>query len=243
MIHSMTAYARKEMNTSWGTCIWEIRSVNQRFLECQCRLPEAYRAVEPALREKIRQRLQRGKVEISLRVQAPEDSHEQLQLNQGLVTQLMACSESLQQQFQHGNAHINLVDLMRWPGVLSAPTQDQATLQATLLQQVDALLEAFLAARQREGQAMAQLIEDRLDSISTQVSHVNAQMPDILKWQEEKLRSKLAELQEQVDAGRIEQELVILAQKLDVAEEMDRLHVHIQETKRILKKAAHAADA
>lgn len=234
MIHSMTAYARSEHKESWGNCIWEIRSVNQRYLECSFRLPETYRALEPILREKIRQRIQRGKIEINLRIQNTSDHQEQLQLNHTLAQQLIACTQQLKDQLPAGQTQLNVMDILRWPGVLTPMEQDQSTLQKTLLQHTDALLDDFLQVRQREGQATAEFMLQKIEDIQAHVSFVYGKMPEILQWQKEKLSNRLNEITEDLDSNRLEQEMLFLAQKIDVAEEMERLQAHIKETQRIL---------
>lgn len=236
MIYSMTAYARSEVKEPWGTCIWELRSVNQRYLECHFRLPEMQRALEPTLREKIRQKLQRGKIEINLRIQNSQREDQQLILNQALADQIITASQHLASQLDHQSGSIDPMDILRWPGVMNTTEQDQSDLQKCLLKHVDTLIEDFLAARQREGRAMADVIRDKLDQIESHVAFVTSKMTTVLQWQREKLTHKLNELQQDLDPNRLEQELLYVAQKTDVAEEMERLQAHITETRRILKK-------
>ncbi|WP_016954509.1 YicC/YloC family endoribonuclease [Catenovulum agarivorans] len=234
-IHSMTAFARREQKTEWGTFAWEIRSVNQRYLETYFRLPEQFRGLEPVLREKIRKAMQRGKVEINLRITDTDKSTGNLTINQNLVDQL--CNHALKIQAQLNNAVINPVDLMRWPGVMQAEEQDLDEQQAQLLAEFDLTIKDFLAARASEGENLKALIEQRLEGIASQVAIVREQMPQVLAWQRERLTTRLAELKEQVDESRVEQELIMLAQRVDVAEELDRLDSHIKESRdKILKK-------
>tara|TARA_B100001094_G_scaffold10879_1_gene9720 strand:- start:1482 stop:2339 length:858 start_codon:yes stop_codon:yes gene_type:complete len=230
----MTAYARSEYKESWGTCIWEIRSVNQRYLECSFRLPETYRSLEPVLREKIRQRVQRGKIEINLRIQNENDHQEQLQLNNTLAQQLITSSQQLEKLLPEGQAQLNIMDILRWPGVITPMEQDQSVVQKTLLKHTDALLDQFIQARQREGQATADLMLQKIEGIQEHVDLVCSKMPVILQWQKDKLNDRLKEITEDLDPSRLEQEMLFLAQKIDVAEEMERLQAHIKETQRIL---------
>ncbi|KMT66069.1 YicC/YloC family endoribonuclease [Catenovulum maritimum] len=234
-IHSMTAFARRETKAEWGTFTWEIRSVNQRFLENHFRLPEQYRGLEPVLREKLRKAMQRGKLEINLRIQDSEKSASNLSINQDLVDQLCQHAQSIQAKLT--GSQINPVDIMRWPGVMQAEEQDLDTIQALFLSEFDALIQDFLAARASEGQALKTLIETRLNTISEQVEIVRSEMPAVLIWQRERLETKLADLKEQIDPARLEQELIMQAQRIDVAEELDRLDAHIAETRdKVLKK-------
>ncbi|WP_163933827.1 YicC/YloC family endoribonuclease [Paraferrimonas sp. SM1919] len=235
MIHSMTAFARIEHKADWGNASWEIRSVNQRYLETYLRLPEQFRSLEPILRERLRKRLSRGKVEVNLRFDLNQQENTELQLNQKLAGQLIESAKWLQQQ-AGDNAQLNLVDLMRWPGVMSSEEQDLDTVKAEILAQFDAAVDQFVAARGREGEAIYTMIDSRLDAISEQAAIVRKHMPEVIQWQRDKLQAKFDEINGELDPARIEQEMVLMAQKMDVAEELDRLDAHIVETKRILKK-------
>lgn len=230
----MTAYARFEIKGEWGTASWELRSVNQRYLETLPRLPEQFRGLEPAVRDRLRQRLTRGKVECQLRFEASETSQSALQLNRDLAEQLIESAQWIQQKT--GDGQINPVDILRWPGVISAGEQDLDSINQQLLSGLDKTLDLFIEAREREGQALKVLIEQRLHAVSAETAKVRARMPNILIWQRERLVNKLQEAEVQLDSNRLEQELVIMAQRIDVAEELDRLAAHIQETFAILNK-------
>lgn len=234
MIRSMTAYARRETKGEWGSAAWELRSVNQRYLETYIRLPEQFRGLEPVIRERIRNRLTRGKIECQLRFDADPHTQSALVLNEKLAIQLVQAANWVKMRSDEGE--INPVDILRWPGVMSAEEQDLDAISAELLQALDETLEDFITSRETEGAALKALIEQRLAGVTTEVSKVRAQMPDVLKWQRERLVSKLEEAQVQVDSNRLEQELIMLAQRVDVAEELDRLEAHVKETYNILKK-------
>lgn len=234
MIRSMTAYARRETKGEWGTAAWELRSVNQRYLETYIRLPEQFRGLEPVIRERIRSRLTRGKIECNLRFDADPSAQSSLVLNEKLAIQLVQAANWVKMQSDEGE--INPVDILRWPGVMSAEEQDLDAISAELLKALDAALDDFIASRETEGAALKSLIEQRLEGVSTEVTKVRAQMPDVLKWQRERLVTKLEEAQVQLDSNRVEQELIMLAQRVDVAEELDRLEAHVKETYNILKK-------
>jgi len=234
MIHSMTAYAREEVKGDWGTAVWELRSVNQRYLETHFRLPEQFRALEIPLRERLRKQLQRGKVECNLRFSAGSESNTELKINEELARAVIRGAEWLQNQ--GAKASVDPLEVLRWPGVLGAEETDMDTVQAHLLTGFETALKSFLEHRAAEGGNMQKLIEERLDGISTQATNVRARMPEIIQWQRERLLSKFAEAKIELDAERIEQEMVMLAQKSDVAEELDRLDSHIKETRNSLKK-------
>ncbi|AYC17043.1 hypothetical protein DZA65_00116 [Dickeya dianthicola] len=234
MIRSMTAYARREIKGDWGSAAWELRSVNQRYLETYIRLPEQFRSLEPVIRERIRNRLTRGKIECGLRFELDPRAQGQLILNEQLAKQLVAAANWVKMQSDEGE--VNPLDILRWPGVMSAQEQDLDAISTELMQALEAALDDFIIARESEGNALKALIEQRLVGVSAEVAKVRAHMPNILQWQREKLQSKLDEAQVQLDGNRLEQELVLLAQRIDVAEELDRLEAHVRETYKILNK-------
>jgi len=234
MIRSMTAYARREAKGTWGSAAWELRSVNQRYLETYIRLPEQFRSLEPVIRERIRQRLTRGKIECNLRFDADPGAQGELMLNETLARQLVQAANWVKMQSDEGA--INPMEILRWPGVMSAQEQDLDAINAQLLSALDGALDDFIIARESEGAALKALIEQRLDGVKQEVAKVRAQMPDILKWQRERLVTKLEEAEVQLENNRLEQELVMMAQRIDVAEELDRLEAHVKETYNILGK-------
>jgi len=234
MIRSMTAYARREIKGDWGSAAWELRSINQRYLETYIRLPEQFRSLEPVIRERIRNRLPRGKIECGLRFELDPRAQGQLILNEQLAKQLVTAANWVKMQSDEGE--VNPLDILRWPGVMSAQEQDLDAISAELMKALEAALDDFIIARESEGNALKTLIEQRLVGVSAEVAKVRAHMPNILQWQREKLQSKLDEAQVQLDGNRLEQELVLLAQRIDVAEELDRLEAHVRETYKILNK-------
>ncbi|MCK2085948.1 YicC family protein [Aeromonas sp. 3925] len=234
MIHSMTAYARKEFKGDWGTAVWEIRSVNQRYLETYIRLPEQLRSLEPVLRERFRAKLQRGKVECSLRFEAAQAAASQLHINEELARLIIDSANWVMKEA--GQGQLNPVDVLRWPGVMAAAEQDMDAVATELLGGFDLTMEEFLASRASEGANLKALIQQRLDGIQVEVKKVREHLPQIIEWQRQKLTDRLAEAKVELDPARIEQEIVLLAQKIDVAEELDRLEMHIGETIKIMKK-------
>ncbi|MFZ4834670.1 YicC/YloC family endoribonuclease [Rouxiella sp. Mn2063] len=234
MIRSMTAYARREIKGNWGSAAWELRSVNQRYLETYIRLPEQFRSLEPVIRERIRARLTRGKVECNLRFELDPSAQGTLQLNEKLAKQLVESAKWVKMQSDEGE--INPLDVLRWPGVMVAEEQDLDAISTELLQALETALDDFISARESEGAALKTLIEQRLEGVSAEVIKVRAQMPNILLWQRERLVSKLEDAQVQLENNRLEQELVLMAQRVDVAEELDRLEAHVKETHKIMKK-------
>ena len=234
MIYSMTAFARLEVKKDWGDAVWEIRSVNQRYLENFFRLPEQFRGLENTLREKLRQSLTRGKIECSLRIETKKQTNAELNLNKELANQVI---QSLQWiKAQAGEGEINLTDVLRYPGVVEAQEQDLDAISQDLLTAFDDLLTDFIAMRGREGEKLNDIFQQRLDAIAVEADKVRSQMPAVLQWQRERLLQRFEDAQINLDPQRVEQEMILLAQRVDVAEELDRLQMHVKETTNILKK-------
>lgn len=233
MIRSMTAYATVERATAGGTLVGELRAVNHRFLELGLRLPDELRALEPALRERVAARIQRGKLDFVLRLRAPEGEGA-LQIDPTRVAQLSELALDLSARFP--GLRTELTDLLQFPGVLQNKAIDAAALHAEALGLLDELLEQFVAAREREGEKLAAVIAERVDAIAARAAEARELMPQIRAGQRQKLEARLADLSQPADPGRLEQELVIWLQKLDVDEELDRLDSHIKEIRRVLKQ-------
>jgi len=234
MIHSMTAFSRFEVKGDWGNAVWEIRSVNQRFLETYFRLPEQFRSIEPVLRERFRKQLNRGKVECSLRFNANASEKNNLSLNKDLAEQLLQHASWINEQTL--NSQLNPLEIMRWPGVMEAEEADMTTIQKEILVGFEQALKDFIEARASEGENLKVLIEQRLEGIIEQSEKVKAFMPEVIAWQRKRITDKFTDAKIELDSSRVEQELVLLAQKMDVDEEIDRLFSHVKETKSILKK-------
>lgn len=233
MIRSMTAYAGGERVTRWGTLGCELRSVNHRFLEVGVRLPEELRALEPQLRERIASRVSRGKLDLVMRLRAPEAAAS-LAVNEALVDQLGELAQRLQARFPA--MQVGFTDLLQYPGVLQAEATDSAALQAEALALLDEVVTGFVQAREREGDKLATAISERVDAVERIAADVRELIPVIREGQRAKLAARLADLPHPVDPGRAEQELVMWLQKLDVDEELDRLGSHIAEIRRILRQ-------
>ncbi len=232
MIRSMTAFASGERTTPWGTLGCELRSVNHRFLELGVRLPDELRALEPALRERVAGRVARGKIDLTLRLRSPEGEGA-LQLNAARLRELSELALDLDSRFPR--LRTELTELLQFPGVLQSQATDPAELQAQALSLLDEVLDEFVRAREREGGKLAAVITERVDGIAALASEVRAMMPQIRAGQRTKLEARLADLAQPLDNGRLEQELVMWLQKLDVDEELDRLDSHVAEARRVLK--------
>ncbi len=230
----MTAYARREVKGDWGTAVWEIRSVNQRYLETYFRMPEQFRGLEPVLRERFRKRLARGKVECHLRFEANNAASSELRINEDLARQVIKAAQWV--KTESGEGGINPFQVLQWQGVMEAPEQDFDSINKELLAEFELAVNDFVEARASEGENMKALIVQRLDAITEEAAKVRARMPEILEWQRNRLLTKFEDAKIELDSSRVEQELILLAQKSDVAEELDRLDSHVKETTNVMKK-------
>lgn len=235
MTRSMTAFARHEEQTELGSLSWEIRSVNHRYLEVSFRLEESFRPFEMAMRKLISDTLSRGKVEVALRYRAPEQTQTSLQMNEGLAKTIMENYQQLA-SFTDNAAPIDILRVMQWPGVIQTESLDQDALQATVLNSLKHALADLVATREREGAALEQMIIQRCEQINDIAEQTKVRLPEILASHRQKLSDRIAELEVSLEPERLEQEMVLLAQKADVAEEIDRLQNHVNEVKHTLKR-------
>jgi uncharacterized protein (TIGR00255 family) len=234
MIRSMTAFAACERTASAGQLGCELRSVNHRFLELSLRVPEELRPIESALRERVAQKVSRGKVDLSLRLRTGAGLRPQLTVNGELVEQLALLVRRLHPQFP--NMSIDFIELLRYPGVVEEAGVDQHGLQAEALSLLDETLGEFVAAREREGTALAAAMHERLDGIERIAAQVKEWLPEIRAALRARLDQRLADLKQPLDPGRLEQEVVLNLQKMDVDEELDRLASHVAEARRVLSR-------
>ena len=239
MIHSMTAFARKDRQGDWGTAAWELRSVNHRYLELALRLPEPLRDLEGSVRERVRARLQRGKVDCVLRFQAGDAAAAQISVNLPLATQLAHASREVD-ALLYNPAPVSAMDLLQWPGVLRVAETDLERVSAEVLSLLEVALAELVATRQREGEQLRELIRERLQAVLAEVVAVRARLPEVLSAQRERLLARLGELKAELDPMRLEQEMVLLAQRVDVAEELERLEAHVAEVRRVLEAGGAA---
>ncbi len=233
MVKSMTAFARESATGEAGEFTWELRSVNHRFLEPHLRLPDDLRSLEAAVRERLAVRLGRGKVDCNLRMVARPGADRALRVNRDLVSQLLAAGEEVAAMVGR-SAEPAWFDLLRWPGVLEEPRPDMDAVSAAALAVLEQALDSLEATREREGARLGRLILDRCDRLQEVVVQVRGLMPEVLAGVRQRLVDRLAELRAELDPSRLEQEIALLAQRLDVDEEMDRLEAHIAEVRSVV---------
>lgn len=234
MPRSMTGFARQEAQHTWGHVICEVRSVNHRYLEPSLRMSDALRGLEPHVRDALRKKLGRGKVEVVLAFKVDESKGLGTDFNKDLAQAVVAMAEQVG-QLSKNVAPLNPLEVLRWPGVLQSRELDQSELEDAARMLFSQTLDQLIANREREGTELASFIEQRLTGIAGHVSDVSARLPELMTQQQEKLRARLEALAVDVDQDRLTQELVYLAQKADVAEELDRLQAHLVEVRRTLK--------
>jgi uncharacterized protein (TIGR00255 family) len=234
MIRSMTGFAEAEQATPWGTLAWELRSVNHRFLEISPRLPEELRGLDAAVRERIGTRASRGKIDATLRIRRERTGTAQLDINEPLAAALGQALRRLATHVPAELQRVSLTEVLGWPGMLAEPEVDTTALQAEAMSLLDRALDGFVASREREGARLRVLLEERLAGIEREAATVRSLLPDIRAALRQRMETRLADLKQPLDPGRLEQEVVLSLQKLDVDEELDRLAGHVVEARRAL---------
>ncbi len=238
MIRSMTAFSRKEKKANWGELIWEIRSVNHRYLEIHPRLPEQLRDLENTTRDQLKKMLGRGKVECTLKLKTENVTSDGLNINESVVKQLLAASKQLH-TITGESSPLSTQQMLAWPGVLEAAETDFSELRKDAQVLLDDTLKDLIDHREREGTQLEALIESRLEAVLVQTNIAKHALPDILQSQRERILSKFDDIKANMDSDRLEQEMVLVAQKADIDEELDRLVTHVNEVKHTLKKGGN----
>ena len=233
MTLSMTAFSRQQQEQEWGSLTWEIRSVNHRYLETSVRLPESFRGLENGVREAVRKRLTRGKVECALRFQSEAKVSSDLHLNTKLIQQLVQANIEIE-QITGTSVSLNNMEVLRWPGVIEEQDFDKTSIEKQALSLFSAALDDLVATREREGAELQGFIQQRIVSVREIVVSIRNKMPEILAKQKQNILDRLADLQAELEPTRLEQEVSLLTQKADVEEELDRLDSHLNEVERVL---------
>ena len=236
MTASMTSFARLDRQLESGVLVWEMRSVNHRYLELFVRMPEEFRLLEPKVRELTGKRLRRGKVELNLRYTPAATNAAKLSVNVPLV-------EMLHKALREVTIHVSDVksptsfDLLSWPGVAFSESPDMKPLQEMAMELLQEALEQMLESRKREGEKLAAMILERVAACRAQVELARERIPMVVSGFRQRLQEKLAEMKAELEPERLEQEMALLAQRLDVDEEMDRLRAHLQEVEQVLDRS------
>ncbi len=240
MISSMTGFARLEQSGSYGQLTCELRSVNHRYLEPGFRLPEELRALESELRQTLARELRRGKVDCTVHLRGSHEAERELLVDDEAVDRLIARSRDIAERAEAKGlaasrlSSINPIDVLRWPGVLREQPTETESLHAACRQLFLATVRQLAEARQREGERLQDLVEQRCAALAELVTAVRTRLPEWRQRWRDKLRERLAELAVQVDAERFEQEVALILQRADVDEELDRLDGHLVEIRRVM---------
>ena len=236
MIRSMTGYARAEAQGAWGRLAWELRSVNHRYLDLSLRMPEELRAIENDARQRINARLSRGKVEAGLRYSREGAQAAPVVLDEGQLKQLQLALGQVQRALGTAAAP-DPVRVLSWPGVVRAESADVGPVQAAALELLDRALADFTDTREREGERLKAYLAERCAQIDALVAQVRVRLPQVRTQWVEKLRARCRDLGAEVDPARLEQEVVLAAQRLDVDEELSRLAAHLDEVRKTRSRA------
>ncbi|WP_339800109.1 YicC/YloC family endoribonuclease [uncultured Marinobacter sp.] len=235
MIRSMTAFARQETQADWGTVTCEIRTVNHRYLEPSFRLPEALRELENDFRDHLRRTLGRGKVDVGIRLQQNEAAGSGLSINDRIAGELNDAVNYVNRLLDNP-AHISALEILRWPGVLDQQEPDLTPVRGAAKELFQRTVAELVSVREREGERLRPLFDERLQTINDLVAGVRSRMPELLQQQDQNLRERFRKAQVELDPERLSQEMVMQAQKADVAEELDRLDAHIREVQETLQR-------
>jgi uncharacterized protein (TIGR00255 family) len=239
MIRSMTGFARRERQATWGTLVCELRTVNHRYLEIAARLPEELRAIDVEVRQLIGSALRRGKVDVTLTFKPAAGSARELQIDAAVVQTVIDRLRAIQAQIGE-SAPIKAIDVLRWPGAVKEAEQDASPLQQAALDVLREALTALNEMRAREGERIRDMLLQRCAAMETSVAAVKARLPEIALKLRTRVLDRIAQLQVAPALDRLEQELAILAQKMDVDEELDRLDSHLTEIATILDSSEPA---
>jgi uncharacterized protein (TIGR00255 family) len=233
MIRSMTGFARRERQGPWGTLTCELRSVNHRYLEVSLRLPDDLRGLEGDARQALAAALRRGKVDAGLYLRGAPPTAASLEINTPLVEQLLAHASAIRKAAGE-SMPVDPLDVLRWPGVIREPERDVTPVAAAMLELLGETVVELTEARAREGARIHEMITQRCDAVRDLVATLRARLPEVATRIHTRVAERVAQLGTQVDAERFEQEIVLLAYKMDVEEELDRLGSHVTETLRVL---------
>ena len=235
MIHSMTSFARESATTDQGVLTVELRSVNHRYLDCSFKLPDALRSLEPWLREQAGKALARGKLDCMIRLQAHPTKGGELQVDPEQLRKLLAATQIIKEQMGDAGP-VSPLQSLQFPGIYSAQEQSDEVLQKEARSLFGKALDNIIQSRRREGDKLARLVLDRLQQVESQVTATRELLPALMQQQRDRITARIADLGIEVDHNRLEQELVYMAQKADVDEELDRLEAHVSEVRHTLEK-------
>jgi uncharacterized protein (TIGR00255 family) len=233
MIRSMTGFARRERQGSFGTLVCELRTVNHRYLEISLRLPDELKALDNDVRQNIGSALRRGKVDANLYLKASAGAQRNLEIDPVLLDSVLARIEQVRGRMA-ASAPVSPLELLRWPGVVREAETDAAPVVAAALELLRESLRELNDTRAREGQRIHELIGSRCASMRASVVAVKTRLPEVSQRLRDRIVERISQLGVTPDSDRLEQELVMYAHKMDVDEELDRLSGHLDEVVSVL---------
>jgi uncharacterized protein (TIGR00255 family) len=232
----MTGFAREQAQAPWGALTWELKSVNHRYLEMSFRLPEMFRRFEPQIRALAQRYLNRGKLDITLKFSPGEQVPYDIVVNEALASKLAAAQKKLAKNYDAAQCVVSMTDVLNWPGVLSNEACVDDTMSEQVLSSLETALKTLSEMRSREGAGLNAFLQTRLDQVDSMVAQLAIKLPEIMDAQRTRLLTRFEELQVSLDPDRLEQEMVLLLQKADVAEELHRLEAHTKEVRSVLER-------
>lgn len=235
MIRSMTSFASCEAEIGSYTIIWEVRSVNHRYLDVSSRLPEAFRAIEPLVREAVSKHLKRGKIECNLSYKKDKQGEQAIEINEERLNQLLNAASKIETGMNHFQA-MSPLDILRWPGIQAEFKEDMEPIHQAAIELLNDALKQLIESREREGANITDMVTSRCELIHEQMVLAKQRLPEVQRLLREKLEKKIDDLLAEPEQARLEQELVYFLQKMDVEEELDRLDSHVKEVRRILEQ-------
>lgn len=236
MLKSMTGYGRHSIDTDSGELLWELRSVNHRYLEVAVRMPDELRGLETSVREQIGKKLSRGKVEATLKLRSSNRAITGMALDDAALASVAAAIERVREVIPN-SAPVDPLNVIQWPGVVASSSTNQDELTRQTMACLDEAIDDLVATREREGEKTAQMLSERCEQIGSHLDQLRQHRSAVVARQREKLVAKLGELDIDHNEHRLEQELVFVAQRLDIDEELDRLGAHVSEFNKAIKRS------
>lgn len=235
MIQSMTAFATTTVQKNKINLCWELRTVNHRFLDINVRIPSNVRSLETEIRQLTSQFIKRGKIDCALTLQEGLQDQQSIQLNVDLINQIIAATKKIT-ALQPSVRPPNVLDILSWPGVQEHSQPDIETLKPLIFNSLESTLQQLIEMRQREGQQLSALLEEKCTAINQQTTIARKRIPEVLQETKNRTIDKIKTLQMEPEIDRLEQELVYLAQKMDITEELDRIDTHLTEIRKNLQE-------
>ena len=235
MTQSMTAFSRGSEEQDWGSLVWEIRSVNHRYLDVIIKLPEELRSIENEIRTRLSKRVNRGKLECSLRYKANAKQLSEVIVNESYAEAILKACQKISKRL-HQPSEMHAIEVLKWPGVVEEPDTDFTPVSEAALALFEKSLSDLTQARSSEGNRLREMIEQRCSAMDEIVNRIKQRRPEVVNAMREKLQSRIAELNVDYDKDRFEQEIVFMLQKMDVDEELDRMQSHLVEVKNIFER-------